>query len=992
MKTSKTASLILIVLFLCGLAAVPVQASEPTLADQLNTTINTVDWSSPTSWVIPHFSLIFNGQGNYDAAVPTIPDFKTLIQAKRMAEIDSVNPPILNQNVTQALNNQQMAGHWPNVDPQVMSVYWRFLVFAYNYAVELGANTSKWNRDLAFQEYLQCWQSDHDFLWFNPENGTATDYMNRYYDENAEVLSIFLKFYQTGVPDAMDYTKQMWTHLCTDHWSGSYFPYTGTSGHVECEAGSFAEIIAELYATNGYDLPNFPDYILQDLYYKFLSGGDWSAKLWSPGAYVVRHAESNPERRLENTVNAWAALHSYYCLMDSSMHSDFISLLSGSPKAWQGIVDYSSVYNNGRFRWRTNGNYSDDATCAGAMILFLNGIVPDSGSLAIPVIDETYQDWCSMFPSGEFRFDYRSRTIRIPVWQGKVNFIFGTDAASYTFPSDGVYEVHFSSDWNTVTSAHKVNMLDSRFTYIKPQNSLPVHNINTGLDYAGIQEAINAVGTLDGHTIYVRAGTYKENVVVNKSITLEGEDTETTIIYGGGLANTVEITADNVSIIGFTIENSSKTDFIPAYGCLLSNVTGCKIFQNNIVNNWNGILLNQCNGNLISENAIAMNLDNGISLQDSFGNNVSGNIVTHNDCGIMVNLSQYNNLENYNKIYHNSFMNNTVQAALSNSTDTWDSGYPSGGNYWSDYTERYPNAAEIDDSYIWNTPYVLDENNQDNYPLTLPNAPVPPPDTTASTIYIYSPASATYSTTTVPLMFTVNEPTSRMSYSLDGDANVTLLGNITLKGLPNGLHSITVYATDTAGNSASATVHFTVSISVAILPPNVSILPYEEKAINITPVQLTAPPAVSVNSPQNKTYDTNSIPLTFTVNESVSWVGYSLDGQETVTINGNTTLTALSTGPHRLSVSVNDSAGNTGTSEAIYFTVADQSGTQPNPEPSPTEWIAAAIISITIVAASGFLVYHKKIKKKGKKTKRELSLKLLSSLFLFGFLEKILYS
>jgi hypothetical protein len=52
-----------------------------------------------------------------------------------------------------------------------------------------------------------------------------------------------------------------------------------------------------------------------------------------------------------------------------------------------------------------------------------------------------------------------------------------------------------------------------------------------------------------------------------------------------------------------------------------------------------------------------------------------------------------------------------------NSVNFWDSGYPSGGNYWSDYEERYPNATEINDSGIWNTPYVIDANNKDNYPI-----------------------------------------------------------------------------------------------------------------------------------------------------------------------------------------------------------------------------------------------------------------------------------
>ena len=48
---------------------------------------------------------------------------------------------------------------------------------------------------------------------------------------------------------------------------------------------------------------------------------------------------------------------------------------------------------------------------------------------------------------------------------------------------------------------------------------------------------------------------------------------------------------------------------------------------------------------------------------------------------------------------------------------TWDDGYPSGGNYWSDYEDKYPNAAELDGSKIWDTPYVISENDQDNYPL-----------------------------------------------------------------------------------------------------------------------------------------------------------------------------------------------------------------------------------------------------------------------------------
>jgi hypothetical protein len=349
-----------------------------------------------------------------------------------------------------------------------MSVYWKYMVSAYRYAVELGSNTSIWDRDLAYEEFLRCWQVDHDFLWFDPENGIPTDYNNRYYDENAQVLSIFLKFYQIGVTDAINYANQMWTHLYTDHWNGSYFPYTPTWPQAECEAGPFAESIGELYAYNGNGLPNFPDYILRDLDYKFVSGGNWSATLWSPGAYVVRHAESNPEKRLENTVTAWAAMQSYYGLMNRSMQTDFVSLLTGSPSAWQGMIDNSGLFKDGRFRWRQNTNYTDDATCGGAMILFLNSVVPESGSMAIPVIDEVYEDWYSMFPASHFRFDYESKTIRIPVWAGKINFVLGTEPASYTFSEDGIYEIHFGSDWNSVIDASLISPLSNRFVYLDP--------------------------------------------------------------------------------------------------------------------------------------------------------------------------------------------------------------------------------------------------------------------------------------------------------------------------------------------------------------------------------------------------------------------------------------------------------------------------------------------------------------------------------------------
>ncbi|MGD0204471.1 MAG: hypothetical protein ABSC20_11270 [Candidatus Bathyarchaeia archaeon] len=79
-------------------------------------------------------------------------------------------------------------------------------------------------------------------------------------------------------------------------------------------------------------------------------------------------------------------------------------------------------------------------------------------------------------------------------------------------------------------------------------------------------------------------------------------------------------------------------------------------------------------------------------------------------------------------------------------------------------------------------------------------------------ISILSPENQMFNKSSVPLVFTVDRAVSWEGYSLDGKANVTLSGNETIGGIPNGLHTITVYANDTFGNvGASQTVNFTVA-------------------------------------------------------------------------------------------------------------------------------------------------------------------------------------
>lgn len=117
----------------------------------------------------------------------------------------------------------------------------------------------------------------------------------------------------------------------------------------------------------------------------------------------------------------------------------------------------------------------------------------------------------------------------------------------------------------------------------------------------------------------------------------------------------------------------------------------------------------------------------------------------------------------------------------------------------------------------------------------------------------------------------------------------------------------------------------------------------------------TTPPTVTVLQIENKTYTDSEVPLDFAVSESVSRISYVLDGQDNMTVFGNTTLIGLRNGEHNLTVYAWDDAGNIGASKTVTFSVA-------KPEPLPTALVVAPLASVAIFGA-GLLVYLKKHKR-----------------------------
>jgi parallel beta-helix repeat protein len=168
----------------------------------------------------------------------------------------------------------------------------------------------------------------------------------------------------------------------------------------------------------------------------------------------------------------------------------------------------------------------------------------------------------------------------------------------------------------------------------------------------------------------------------------------------------------NIALSGNTITNTGLGIYLNDFSIANS------LFGNTIINNaYAGIMLDaNCLNNSISGNYVVSNSD-GIFLGSSSGNVISGNTIENNyERGIGLGLSSNN------VVYHNNFINNRYQATTNGSINIWDSGYPSGGNYWTDY-----DGQDLDEDGIGDNPYVIDANNQDRYPLMKPSETLPPP-------------------------------------------------------------------------------------------------------------------------------------------------------------------------------------------------------------------------------------------------------------------------
>jgi len=170
-------------------------------------------------------------------------------------------------------------------------------------------------------------------------------------------------------------------------------------------------------------------------------------------------------------------------------------------------------------------------------------------------------------------------------------------------------------------------------------------------NYTKIQDAIDNANDGDIIFVYDDSSPYYENIDIDKSISLIGENGDTTIIDGNKSGDVVKITANGVTLSGFTIQNSGeeKFDFGVEIQSDYNKILGNSIKNNGGLKGWicGGIFLMNSSHNEIGENFIYLNYREGIYMDKGDYNNIHNNTIHENDYfAIIVNASSYNIIQN----------------------------------------------------------------------------------------------------------------------------------------------------------------------------------------------------------------------------------------------------------------------------------------------------------------------------------------------------------
>ncbi|MEW5937475.1 MAG: NosD domain-containing protein [Candidatus Thermoplasmatota archaeon] len=298
----------------------------------------------------------------------------------------------------------------------------------------------------------------------------------------------------------------------------------------------------------------------------------------------------------------------------------------------------------------------------------------------------------------------------------------GSNTISYNTASDnsnsGIYLISGSID-NTITTNTLLNNQAGLSIDGGSSNTI-ANNTASSNNYDGIYLCSSSSNTIAGNNVFSnnRRGIYlwdsTNNILTNNTITDDG-----IFIYGSSVAhwNTHSIDESN-TVNGKPVyywKNRTGGSVPSGAGqVILANCTNVIIENQNVSEGYVGIELGFSSSNTIANNTASANFY-AIYLSASNSNTIINNTVSSNSWGVYLESSSSN------MVYHNNFTGNGDIQAYGYGSNSWDNGYPSGGNYWSDYAgvDNYkgPNQDIPGSDGIGDAPYTNIQGAQDNYPL-----------------------------------------------------------------------------------------------------------------------------------------------------------------------------------------------------------------------------------------------------------------------------------
>lgn len=367
---------------------------------------------------------------------------------------------------------------------------------------------------------------------------------------------------------------------------------------------------------------------------------------------------------------------------------------------------------NGNYSIWLDGNLSSLGTPAKRISFLSNSTVPG------------HQDWFKIRANATSRFEVTNTDFSNAFSAIELMGRTGDTFANNTFSNSFIGIVALNSDSVEVIS----NTFQDTYHGLKlTGNSNTIRNNSftggrIGVDISCDETVMNCSDNTVRHNdfmtmeggVYLRSD-YQGTALSRNSVhnnTFQNVDAPVTV------SNIWGASEDNI------VANNNMTN--GAYGVFLRNSENNTIVGNMITNFREGIGLYGSENTAVARNTISRGIDGIVVRNNIVGNRiVLNNIISFQSCGIALVQGTSGNL-----IHHNNLLDSGYNGCDAGTGNIWDNGYPSGGNFWSDYTGpdlfNGPNQDIPGSDAIGDIPQDARGNGRDNYPLlSMPSGNVP---------------------------------------------------------------------------------------------------------------------------------------------------------------------------------------------------------------------------------------------------------------------------